>query len=95
MHLLFNPFLIPIVAILAFAVWMMIDAISRRTAEVRKHRADVELKIILAQRGMSADEILRVVSAPVAPEVASADAAPANQLPSGVPAPPWKESQAF
>ena len=60
--MLFNPFLIPIVAIVAYFVYCLVDSISKHAAAASKHRADAELKMTLAQQGMSADEILRIVN---------------------------------
>jgi hypothetical protein len=63
--LLFNPFLIPIVAIIGYFAYRIIDSIAVAHRESSKHRQDTELKMVLAQRGMSAEEILRVVNADV------------------------------
>lgn len=62
-NLLFNPFLIPIVAIVGYFGYKAIEAVSHSYTAVARHKSENELKLVLAQRGMSADEIVRVVSA--------------------------------
>ncbi len=61
--LLFNPFLIPIVAIVGYFGFKAIEAVSSSCTAVSRQKSETELKLVLAQRGMSADEIIRVVSA--------------------------------
>lgn len=63
MAVLFNPFLIPIVAIAGYFLYRIVDSCNKSHAETVKHKADAELKITLAQRGMSPSEIERVVMA--------------------------------
>lgn len=56
-------FSIPIVALVSFFLYSTIDALAKASTEAAKHRSDNELKMVLAQRGMSAAEIERVVAA--------------------------------
>lgn len=63
MTMLFSPFAIPIVAILATFGYLAVQAVAQAVCASRKHRVDAELKIALAERGMSAAEIERVVTA--------------------------------
>jgi hypothetical protein len=60
---LFNPFLIPIVAIGGYFLHQIICSIAESYTATSKHRADTELKMQLVQRGMSASEIERVLTA--------------------------------
>lgn len=61
--MLFSPFAIPIVAIVGTFGYLAIQAVAQAIAETRKHRINAELKIALAERGMSAAEIERVITA--------------------------------
>ncbi|WP_164103204.1 fructosamine kinase family protein [Candidatus Laterigemmans baculatus] len=61
--MLFSPFAIPVVAILGAFTYLVIQAVAQAISQARRHRMDVELKIALAERGMSAAEIERVVTA--------------------------------
>lgn len=61
--MLLASFFIPIAAILAVFVYLTVQSLAQAICEASKHRADAELKIALAQRGMTAEEIERVVSA--------------------------------
>ena len=63
MTLLKSPFAIPIVAIVGDFVYLCISAVVNCAQSFVKHRNEVELKQQLADRGMSADEIERVVLA--------------------------------
>lgn len=63
MTLLMSPFAIPIVAIVVAFVYLCISAVVNCAQSIVKHRNEVELKQQLADRGMSADEIERVVLA--------------------------------
>ena len=63
MTLLKSPFAIPIVAIVGAFVYLCISAVVNCAQSFVKHRNEVELKQQLADRGMSADEIERVVLA--------------------------------
>lgn len=63
MSLLATPFTIPIVAIACVFLWLIINSIVSGVRGIVKHRNEVELKQTLANRGMSADEIERVVQA--------------------------------
>lgn len=62
MAVLFNPFLIPIVALIGYFLYRMVDSIAQAMSASSQHRDDAELKMTLANRGMSAEEIQRVVS---------------------------------
>lgn len=59
----FVVFLIPIVALICVFVFRAVEAIAKSSSEAAKHRSDNELKMVLAQRGMSASEIERIVAA--------------------------------
>ena len=63
MSLFMSPFAIPIVAIIGVFAWMCISAVVNGVQSIVKHRNEIELKQQLVERGMSADEIERVVSA--------------------------------
>ncbi len=63
MSLFMSPFAIPIVAIMSVFAWMIVTAIVSGVQGIVKHRNEVELKQMLVDRGMSADEIERVVQA--------------------------------
>ena len=58
-----SPFAIPIVAIVGVFVFSCISAVMNCVQSIVKHRNEVELKQQLVDRGMSADEIERVVMA--------------------------------
>ena len=63
MSLFASPFSIPIIAIGgAFAV-AIVQSIVTSVKEIVKHRNEIELKQSLVDRGMSADEIERIVQA--------------------------------
>lgn len=78
-------FAIPIVALLGTFVYLSIQVVAQAMCEASKHRSDAELKITLAQRGMSAEEIERVVRAKPASapdSIASAsDRQPSSAMP--------------
>lgn len=63
MSLFASPFSIPIAAIVCVFGWMIIQAIVSGVSGIVKHRNEIELKQSLADRGMSADEIERIVLA--------------------------------
>ncbi len=63
MSLFASPFAIPIVAIGSVFLWMIVQCIVSGVQGIVKHRNEVELKQMLVDRGMSADEIERVVQA--------------------------------
>lgn len=63
MSLFMSPFAIPIVAIMSVFTWMIVAAIVSGVQGIVKHRNEVELKQMLVDRGMNADEIERVVQA--------------------------------
>ena len=57
---LHNPFAIPITAIV---VGISVPVISKLWFELERHREDTKLKRFMVERGMSADEIERVLAA--------------------------------
>lgn len=59
----FHPIIIPVVAIVGVFTWLSITAIVVAVQRIVKHRNEIELKQMLAARGMSADEIERVMRA--------------------------------
>ncbi len=63
MALFASPFLIPVAAIVCVFGWMIISTIVTGVRGIVKHRNEVELKQMLVDRGMSAEEIERVVQA--------------------------------
>jgi hypothetical protein len=58
-----SPFSIAIVAIVGVVVYKCISSVANCVNSIVKHRNEVELKQQLVDRGMSADEIVRVVTA--------------------------------
>ena len=58
-----SPFSIAIVAIVAVFTWQIVHSIVAGVREIVKHRNEIELKQSLVARGMSADEIERIVHA--------------------------------
>jgi hypothetical protein len=54
---------IPVIAILSVFTWLIFTVIVSGVKAIVKHRNEVELKQMLVDRGMSADEIERVVKA--------------------------------
>lgn len=58
-----SPFSIPIVAILGVFSYLIVQAIVAGVRGIVKHRNEVELKQSMVDRGMTADEIERVVQA--------------------------------
>jgi hypothetical protein len=63
MYLFTSPIAIPVVAIGGVFLWMIIEAIVTNVRDIVKHRNEVELKQSMVDRGMSADEIERVLRA--------------------------------
>jgi len=63
MSILAYPLAIPIIAIVSVFGWLMVQSIVSGVQSIVKHRNEVELKQMLAERGMNADEIERVVRA--------------------------------
>lgn len=63
MTFLMSPFAIPIIAIVGTFAYLCISVLSNCVQSIVKHRNEVELKQQLVDRGMSADEIERVVMA--------------------------------
>ena len=67
MSLFSSPFAIPIVAIISVFTWLLISSVVSVIVSgvkgIVKHRNEVELKQMLVDRGMSAEEIERVVNA--------------------------------
>ena len=60
---LMSLFAIPITAIVGVSVYLCISAVANCDQSIVKHRHEIELKQQLVDRGMSADEIERVVMA--------------------------------
>lgn len=58
-----SPIAIPVVAIVSVFVFLCISALANSVQSIVKHRNEVELKQQLVDRGMTADEIERVVMA--------------------------------
>ena len=58
-----SPFIIPVVAIGGVFIWLIISAIVSGVQSIVRHRNEVELKQMLVDRGMNADEIVRIVEA--------------------------------
>lgn len=56
-----SPFIIPVAAVVSVFAWMIISSIVAGVRGIVKHRNEVELKQMLVARGMSAEEISRVV----------------------------------
>ena len=96
--MLFSPFAIPIVAILATFGYLAVHAIAQAVCKAKMHRVDAELKMALADRGMSAAEIERVVTAkskgggkrcsPTAARYTTARTTPTSPLPPHKPTAP-------
>lgn len=67
MSLFNSPFAIPIIAIISVFTWLMISSVVSVIVSgvkgIVKHRNEVELKQMLVDQGMSAEEIERVVKA--------------------------------
>lgn len=63
MSFFLSPFSIAIVAIIGAFTWQISNAIVAGVREIVKHRNEIELKQSLVARGMSADEIERIVQA--------------------------------
>jgi hypothetical protein len=58
-----SPFAIPICAIVGVFAWLCISAITGSVQHIVQHRNEIQLKQLLAERCMSAEEIERVVMA--------------------------------
>lgn len=63
MSLFSSPMAIPIVAIVSVFAFLIIQSIVAGAKAIVKHRNELELKQSLVDRGMTADEIERVVQA--------------------------------
>ncbi len=63
MSFFLSPIAIPIVSIVGVFGYLCISALLTSVQSIVKHRNEVELKQQLVDRGMSADEIERVVMA--------------------------------
>ncbi len=59
----FSPFSIPLAAIVGAFAWLIISAVATSVRDIVRHRNEVELKQSMIARGMSADEIERVLCA--------------------------------
>ncbi len=58
-----TPFIIPVAGVVCVFAWMIVASIVSGVRGIVKHRNEVELKQMLVARGMSAEEIARVVEA--------------------------------
>ena len=63
MTLLTSPFAIPVVAIVMVFGYLITQSIVAGVRGIVKHRNEIELKQSLIERGLSADEIERIVNA--------------------------------
>ncbi len=63
MAILASPFVIPVAAIVGVFSWLTVSSVIAGMRGIVRHRNEVELKQMLVDRGMSADEIAQVVSA--------------------------------
>ncbi len=63
MSLFASPFSIPIIAIVGGVGFLIVLSIVTTVKEIVKHRNEIELKQSLVDRGMSAEEIERIVQA--------------------------------
>jgi hypothetical protein len=63
MQIFYSPAAIPIVAIISVFVWLTISAIAETVQKIVKSRDEIQLKQTLADRGLSAEEIERIVVA--------------------------------
>lgn len=63
MNVFASPFSIPIVAIGGVFIWMIVQAIVTTVRDIVKHRNEIELKQSLVDRGLSVEEIERVLHA--------------------------------
>lgn len=60
-----SPFVVAMVFFVAYYLTTIVDSCNKASVAKEKHRVDAELKRVLAERGMSASEILEVVSVKV------------------------------
>lgn len=90
----FAVFLIPIVAVVGYFLFRTIEAIAKASVESERHRSDNDLKKTLAQRGMSAAEIERVLAAKPGGSVDDARFTHDSAQP-GAPLPPHKNNGTF
>jgi hypothetical protein len=60
---LLSPFAIAAVAIIGVFIWLNISAIAAAVQNIVKHRNEIELKQMLIERGMTAEEIERIIKA--------------------------------
>ena len=56
-----SSFVVLIVVFGCVFLWLIVQAIVTGVSDIVKHRNEIELKQTLADRGMSAEEIVRVV----------------------------------
>lgn len=63
MSFFLSPLAIPVCAIIGIFSWMCISAIVNSVQSIVKHRNEVELKQQLVDRGLSVDDIERIVRA--------------------------------
>ena len=63
MSLFMSPYAIPLVAIIGAFTWLCMLVVVNGVRSIVRHRNEIELKQQLVDRGMTADEIERVVAA--------------------------------
>jgi hypothetical protein len=63
MSFFLSPLAIPVCGIIGVFSWMCISAIVNSVQSIVKHRNEVELKQQLVDRGLSVDDIERIVRA--------------------------------
>jgi CRISPR/Cas system CMR subunit Cmr4 (Cas7 group RAMP superfamily) len=56
-----SPFTIPIVAIAGTFLWLTISALAKAVHDIVRHRNEIELKQVLVERGLGAEEIERIL----------------------------------
>lgn len=62
-EIFFTPFGIPIIAIISVFTWLIVASISEQVGKVMRHKANTDLKLELMARGLSSEEIVRIVEA--------------------------------
>ncbi len=61
--LFLSPFGVGTVAIISVFAWLIVASIADAVSSVMKRRTDADLKLELLARGLSPDEIVRIVEA--------------------------------
>lgn len=62
-NVLLSPFGIPIIAIICVFAWLIVASISEEVGKVLRHKATTDLKLELMARGLTSEEIVRIVEA--------------------------------